>query len=129
MAGRAVSAVEHIDGRREAQVAHHHETTHVIPPAAAGPWLELAQALAAVDADPPCAAAPDRWFASGRGAGELLEAAVHGCRGCPVVAACGAYAVAADEREGVWGGVTPAERDAERRAAREARRHEARRSA
>nr|WP_234802674.1 WhiB family transcriptional regulator [Mycobacteroides salmoniphilum] len=36
------------------------------------------------------------------------------CQSCPVLRQCGAYAVSAGERHGVWGALTPVER-AERR--------------
>lgn len=32
------------------------------------------------------------------------------CEKCPVIAACRAHALSADEPYGVWGGLTPAER-------------------
>jgi hypothetical protein len=38
------------------------------------------------------------------------------CLRCPVLAECTAYALASDERYGVWGGFTPAERHRLRRA-------------
>ena len=41
---------------------------------------------------------------------DLAADAVFGCTCCPVLDACRAYALAADEREGVWGGTTAAER-------------------
>ena len=37
------------------------------------------------------------------------------CLRCPVLGECTAYALAADERYGVWGGLSPAERDRLRR--------------
>ena len=37
------------------------------------------------------------------------------CASCPVRRECADYALAADERYGVWGGLAPAERDGLRR--------------
>jgi WhiB family redox-sensing transcriptional regulator len=37
------------------------------------------------------------------------------CLGCPVLGECTSYALTHDERYGVWGGLTPAERDRLRR--------------
>lgn len=70
-------------------------------------WLALAAALDAYG-PAPCEGSTlpaDAWF---RPADEDL--AVRVCRGCPVVVECRAYALAAGEREGVWGALGPAER-------------------
>ncbi len=40
------------------------------------------------------------------------------CRSCPVRGECLGYALAADERYGVWGGLSPEERERVRRARR-----------
>ncbi|MFD1210970.1 WhiB family transcriptional regulator [Arthrobacter sp. GCM10027362] len=42
------------------------------------------------------------------------------CGACAVKTACGVYALAAPEKEGVWGGMTPLDRKRLRRAARAA---------
>lgn len=34
------------------------------------------------------------------------------CRGCPVIVECLKHAIKHNEKEGVWGGLTPAERGA-----------------
>lgn len=39
-----------------------------------------------------------------------LLAAAEACNGCPAKAACGGYALAADEVAGVWGGLLPKQR-------------------
>lgn len=59
-----------------------------------------------------CAADPEAWWTSGNSvaAVELQVEAVEACSWCPVVGLCRDYALVADEREGVWGGTTPAER-------------------
>ena len=40
----------------------------------------------------------------------LVEEAVDACCACPAMDACLAYALAADERRGIWGGTLPDER-------------------
>ena len=82
----------------------------LVPPAAVDAWLSLMAALEAMTGSPPCVLEPDLWFAS-RTSPRLAEA-VADCQQCPVLHLCAAYAVAADEREGVWGGLTAAERRA-----------------
>ncbi|MET7685116.1 WhiB family transcriptional regulator [Streptomyces sp. NPDC005423] len=44
-----------------------------------------------------------------------IEEARAVCRRCPVMGACGAWAVRNGERDGVWGGMTAAERRTLRR--------------
>ena len=65
-------------------------------------WAQLA---AAVDerGPVPCVADPETWWVTP--ASPRVEEALYGCSRCPVEALCLAYAVAAGEREGVWGGV------------------------
>jgi len=46
-----------------------------------------------------------------RGAGKAHAAARILCRACPVIDACGAYALDHDEPWGVWGGMSPRMRD------------------
>ena len=48
--------------------------------------------------------------------GRRLMGAVYARGTCPLTGACLAYAVAADEREGIWGGTLPDERRVMRRA-------------
>ncbi|NNM44593.1 WhiB family transcriptional regulator [Knoellia koreensis] len=48
---------------------------------------------------------PEAWWSS-----SLEAEAVAVCRSCPVARECLAYALAAGERDGVWGGFTNAER-------------------
>lgn len=53
------------------------------------------------------------WFAD---AGTIqCEAAVTICKACPVCEKCLQFAIATEEMFGVWGGLTPAQRDALRR--------------
>lgn len=83
-----------------------------VPEAAVVEWLDLVVALAGVGRAPACAADPETWFASGARAADQIAEAVAACQRCPVRLQCRAYAVAADEREGVWGGSTVEERRA-----------------
>lgn len=84
-----------------------------IPPEARTEWLRLAEVLA-VEGPAPCEEGdPEAWWPAGRGSPE----AVAGCEVCPARAECLTYALAADEREGLWGGLMPDERRAMRRTA------------
>lgn len=80
-----------------------------IPPSAIGEWRALADALS--ERGPaPCEGGIlplDAWHATGEGEIDLARVA---CGLCPVRPECGAYALAAPERLGVWGGLTAAER-------------------
>ncbi|MFR9807090.1 WhiB family transcriptional regulator [Pseudonocardia sp. RS010] len=56
---------------------------------------------------------PDLWFPDGgpgRPRRDAHSAAVDVCRGCTVRARCLDYALARDDRHGVWGGRTPSQR-------------------
>lgn len=68
------------------------------------PWMDHAA----------CTGHPDLFFPEGKSndviAGE--KQAVQVCSTCPVQADCLAYAIANDERYGVWGGKTPTELNA-----------------
>lgn len=77
--------------------------------AAADAWLELGDATADLGDRVPCRRDPDQWWP--RGDDDVTAAAaVYWCRRCPVVELCRTYALVAREAEGVWGGLTPAER-------------------
>lgn len=79
-----------------------------IPAGAGVEWDDLAAALE-VAGPVPCrvSAVPDAWWSKVPG---LVERARAGCSTCLVSVECVAYAVAAREPEGMWGGMTPAER-------------------
>jgi hypothetical protein len=78
-----------------------------IPAAAQDAWFELAAVLH-VDGPAPCEVESDSWWpAQGESPDELARRI---CADCPARPECLAYALAADEREGVWGGLTPAQR-------------------
>jgi WhiB family transcriptional regulator, redox-sensing transcriptional regulator len=82
------------------------------PPAPPGPtgWQQHA---ACRDEDPDLFLPPEEEH--GRYAAFRETLAKRICLRCPVLGECTAYALAADERYGVWGGLTPAERDRLRR--------------
>ena len=80
--------------------------TVVIPPAAFAEWVDLAHALAATGLAP-CERQPELWW---HGTTRVDPAALAGCGACHVREECLAYAVAADERDGLWGGLTATER-------------------
>ncbi len=78
----------------------------IISPRARAAWTELVDVLAATGPTP-CAVGPaEAWWPSR----EQTTDAAAACRMCPAREACLAYAVAADERSGVWGGLLAAER-------------------
>lgn len=78
----------------------------LIPQKALREWLELAWVLA--ERGPaPCEYDPELWWSK---TPEDVAAAVAACRRCPAQVACAAYAAAARERHGTWGGLSAAER-------------------
>lgn len=75
----------------------------LIPARCAAEWLALADAL--VGLVPPCESSPESWWDPA-----MHEAAAVACGPCAAREACLAYAVAAREKWGVWGGLAPGER-------------------
>ena len=80
--------------------------TVVIPPAAFDEWVDLAHALAATG-PAPCERQPELWW---HGTTRVDPAALAGCGSYHVREECLRYALAADERWGVWGGTTAEQR-------------------
>ena len=78
-----------------------------VPAHATGEWLQLVDALERLGDSPACADEPERWWSK---TPADVSWAQLGCTVCPVVSWCRAYALAAGEREGVWGGLSPLER-------------------
>jgi WhiB family redox-sensing transcriptional regulator len=68
---------------------------------AAEAWSVLVDALEVHVVPCRVSSTPGLWFATSPEAAEL---ALAGCLDCPVMVACGAYADAAREPDGVWGG-------------------------
>lgn len=84
------------------------------PRAAVVAWVLLqvgVEELADRGQSPVCASDPGLWWSSRER--DRVEA-VEWCRSCPLLEACRSYAVAAGERDGVWGGTTPADRKSPR---------------
>jgi len=77
-------------------------------------WLDL---LAASASYTPCRSGGEEWFADDP---KLQRRAAQLCTGCPLLEACRNYALAAYEPNGVWGGLTPADRKRLRRERRRA---------
>lgn len=86
-----------------------------VPTGAAEEWAALQEAIEAVRT-PPCQGDPEAWMVDGTSPQALAAQAeaVEACRGCLAVVECSSYAVAAGERFGVWGGMTPRTRAAVR---------------
>ncbi|MCU1614691.1 MAG: Transcription factor WhiB [Frankiales bacterium] len=84
----------------------------LMPTGAVTEWLTLSALLDELDdSDVPCRADPAAWWPDRKYLNSpTTNAAVMACEGCPARDACLAYALAADEREGVWGGLLPDER-------------------
>lgn len=70
--------------------------TPLVPASALRAWDRLCEALDGYT--PGCASRPDEWFDGD------LEAAAEACGYCPAQAECLAFATAASERFGIWGG-------------------------
>jgi WhiB family redox-sensing transcriptional regulator len=81
-----------------------------IPPQAQAAWSELADVLAATGPAPCAIGDPEQWWPIRGESRDEYADAVAGCRVCPARVACAAYAVAAGERHGIWGGLLPRER-------------------
>jgi hypothetical protein len=74
-----------------------------IPADAHRAWLALADVVRR-RGPVACEADPDRWWPSLHGRPD--EGAVRCCASCPARLPCLAYALAAGERNGLWGGLT-----------------------
>jgi WhiB family redox-sensing transcriptional regulator len=86
-------------------------------------YIELQKKIAKSKAIPPCQTTdPELWFGVpeyGKNFDQInYSAAKQFCNQCPVRDACLAYALAAPEVHGVWGGFAPKERQAMRNAHR-----------
>lgn len=95
--------------------AHSELAAWLMPPTAQNEWLRLTALLDQLpDSEIPCRAgnAGDWWpDAKGVHSADTL-AAIDACRGCRARVACLDYALAADERFGIWAGTLPGDRTA-----------------
>jgi WhiB family redox-sensing transcriptional regulator len=79
-------------------------------------WLQLADMVHDAGVDQiPCSNAPDLFFPDNNdpvnSAQINIQHAVRMCKeSCPIMSQCGAYAIRYDEHDGVWGGLTAAQR-------------------
>lgn len=82
-----------------------------IPPQALAEWLTLAALVDEIGAIPCRTSDPEAWWPDKKEVGDLsARMALDACSVCSARDACLAYALAANEREGIWGGLTPADR-------------------
>jgi hypothetical protein len=86
----------------------------LIPAAARDQWLALAQVLDEIDPVPCGIDDPEAWWPVRKPFGTATQRAIAACHGCPAQGACLSYALAADERFGIWGGTLPDDRRAMR---------------
>lgn len=85
-----------------------------VPPEALTAWVRLHDALTRSQCTPCAGPGRDRWL----GTEQEQRAAADACMDCPALRACAAYADAAGEQHGVWGGYTARERAIRRGGAR-----------
>lgn len=79
-----------------------------VPVHALAEWHALSAALDNATTPIPCQGTrSEDWQAT---KGDQAEFALRACLDCPVMVACGRYAVTAEEPCGIWGGLTPKDR-------------------
>ena len=84
-----------------------------IPPEALQEWLRLSALVDEIGAVPCRTSDPEAWWPDRREVDELpARMARDACSVCDARDACLDFALAAREPEGIWGALTPAERDA-----------------
>ncbi len=88
-----------------------------IPAGALAEWLRLAAVLDEISTVP-CQTDTEAWWPDRKDLdAPSTRSAVRACWRCPARAACLSFALAANERFGVWGGMLPDERRGMRQAA------------
>jgi Transcription factor WhiB len=86
-----------------------------VSPRAAAEWRVLIRSLAVARTVACETGDPAAWWPEAREANAPpARGALEACRRCPAAGPCLSYALAADERFGIWGGTTPADRRAMR---------------
>lgn len=86
-------------------------TAWAIPQQALVEWLRLAALLEELGTVPCRTSDPEAWWPDRKKFdGPAAQMAVDACCACPAMDACLAYAVAAGEQGGIWGGTLPDER-------------------
>ncbi|MGY1633055.1 WhiB family transcriptional regulator [Geodermatophilus sp. SYSU D01186] len=91
---------------------------YAIPKRALDEWLRLAAELEEAGTVPCRTSDPEAWWPDPKQMDDdMTQEAIADCYRCPVREACAAYAIAARENDGIWGGLLPAERQQSRRAA------------
>src|SRR3954452_19639846 len=84
-----------------------------VPPREAAQWLGLRDALEQGGQGPCQTTDAEAWWPDARDAhGPAARMALDACRQCEAAGPCLAYALAADQRYGIWGGTLPQDRQA-----------------
>jgi WhiB family redox-sensing transcriptional regulator len=89
----------------------------------ATPQLQkLFEAIDGMEHEPPCQNFPETFYPdwTQKGATEFTNYAKALCADCPIRVQCATYAFEANEEHGIFGGLTPAERNDLRRTGRRA---------
>ena len=74
-------------------------------------YLRLAQAMAESPIVPPCTNTdPEIWFGGQEEGYDYSRLAKQLCKMCPARKPCAEYAIVAKERYGIWGGLSPKQR-------------------
>jgi hypothetical protein len=82
-------------------------------------YMKLLKAIDEAPSIPPCQTTdPEIWYSEKGDVGFNYRVAKEFCGQCPVVNECGKYALEANEMDGIWGGLTPKQRQ-QMRAARD----------
>jgi WhiB family redox-sensing transcriptional regulator len=76
-------------------------------------YLEFYAVMSESGVQPNCTSAPDMFYPDNRAQNSYHDIAYakKACRMCPLLDACATYAIIANERDGIWGGLTTNERD------------------
>ena len=77
-------------------------------------YIQLLGAIRAVGKKVPCEWLPGNWFPEDipepKERYKATQAALKGCKACPIQEACFTYALENNERHGIWGGSLPEDR-------------------